>query len=74
MPSEYTLLVDDQDSQINYLCPTLKQIIAGSYSNNTWSTIKSETCKDGWFQYTFYGAPISSSDATIPLSVTYRHE
>ena len=53
--STFTLLVDDQDAQINFLCPTLKQKVFGSYSNNTWSTIKSESCKTGWFEYTFYG-------------------
>lgn len=65
MPTEYTLLVDDQDSQINYLCPTVKQVVAGSYSNNTYSTIKSSSCKDGWFQYSFYGTGIRVEIPTI---------
>lgn len=57
MSDEFTLLVDDQDPRINYLCPTLNQQVIGTYSNNTWSTIKSKRCKEGWFEYTFYGAP-----------------
>ncbi|KAF6755960.1 hypothetical protein DFP72DRAFT_895700 [Ephemerocybe angulata] len=66
MSSSFTLLVDDQDSQVNYLCPTLKQQLLGSsYSNNTWSTIKDQSCKDGWFQYTFYGTGIRVDIPTI---------
>ncbi|KAJ2916119.1 hypothetical protein MD484_g4268, partial [Candolleomyces efflorescens] len=56
--STFTLLVDDQDAQINFLCPTLKQKVFGSYSNNTWSTIKSGSCSTGWFEYSFYGTGI----------------
>lgn len=59
MPQNFNILVDDQDSQINYLCPSLnQQILSGSYSNKTWTTIQSESCKDGWFEYTFYGTGI----------------
>lgn len=50
-----TLFVDDQASLIQYLCPSLKQKVAGAYYNNTWTTVNSDTCENGWFEYTFYG-------------------
>lgn len=55
MSQATTLLVDDQDPQIQYLCPTINQVVAGSYYNNTWTTVNSDSCSKGWFQYTFYG-------------------
>ncbi|CAA7261577.1 unnamed protein product [Cyclocybe aegerita] len=66
-----TLLIDDQDSQVKYLCPTLNQAVAGSYYNNTWSTVRAESsCSDGWFQYTFHGTGIQVA-ASIPKPSTY---
>ncbi|KAJ3509996.1 hypothetical protein NLJ89_g4918 [Agrocybe chaxingu] len=66
-----TLLIDDQDNQVKYLCPTLNQAVAGSYYNNTWSTVRAESsCIDGWFQYTFHGAGIQVA-ASIPKPSTY---
>ena len=59
MSQNITVLVDDQDSRINYLCPSLKQIVASSYSNDTWTTIQSADCSNGWFEYVFYGALFS---------------
>lgn len=53
-----TLFVDDQDSQIQYLCNSLHQHVAGSYYNNTWTTVESDKCKGGWFDYTFYGTGV----------------
>jgi hypothetical protein len=58
MSQNITVLVDDQDSRINYLCPSLKQDVAGSYSNNTWTTIQSADCSNGWFEYVFYGTGV----------------
>ncbi|EFI27200.1 hypothetical protein CC1G_15025 [Coprinopsis cinerea okayama7 len=59
MPQDFTLLVDDQDPQINYICPSLKQqLLAGSYSNSTWTTIKESSCRKGWFEYSFFGTGI----------------
>jgi len=78
MSQVFTLLVDDQDSQVNYLCSTLKQQDLGSYSNNTWSTISSQSCQDGWFEYAFYGTGIRveiptthpSQDVSVTLDST----
>ncbi|KAH6912699.1 hypothetical protein BKA70DRAFT_1264689 [Coprinopsis sp. MPI-PUGE-AT-0042] len=59
MPQNYTLLVDDQDSQINYICPSLKQqLLSGAFLNSTWTTIKDSSCENGWFEYNFYGTGI----------------
>ncbi|TFK24969.1 hypothetical protein FA15DRAFT_669030 [Coprinopsis marcescibilis] len=59
MSQEFTLLVDDQDPSVNYLCPSLQQEgLGGSYSNRTWTTIKDASCVSGWFEYTFYGTGI----------------
>jgi hypothetical protein len=58
MPRCATLLVDDQDILIQYLCPSLYQNVHGSYYNNSWTTVLSESCDKGWFEYTFYGTGI----------------
>lgn len=65
-----SLLVDDQDSQIQYLCPSLHQIVTGSYYNNTWSTVESESCSSGWFQYTFNGALLLEGPYVIFIGLT----
>ena len=53
MSPSATLLIDD--SQVQYLCNSLHQKVEGSFYNNTWSTVESDDCSKGWFQYTFYG-------------------
>jgi len=58
MSEEFNLLVDDQDSQINYICPSENQVVLGAFSNKTWSTIKDASCKKGWFEYKFFGTGI----------------
>ena len=60
MPQNYTLLVDDQNSEITYKCPSLKQqVLAGASYNSTWTTIKDASCENGWFDYVFYGTGIN---------------
>jgi hypothetical protein len=67
MAQTATLLVDDQDPQIQYLCGSLNQHVAGSYYNNTWTTVNSNDCKNGWFDYTFYGTGVHIA-ASVALS------
>ncbi|KAF9533112.1 hypothetical protein CPB83DRAFT_529207 [Crepidotus variabilis] len=54
-PNTATIFVDDQNPDIHYLCPVQKQNIFGSYYNNTWTSVISDDCSKGWFQYTFNG-------------------
>jgi hypothetical protein len=67
-----SLLVDDQDSQIQYLCPSLHQTVAGSYYNNTWSTVENESCSNGWFQYTFNGVGVQVSASLANAGQSYQ--
>jgi len=55
MPSSATIFVDDQDPALKYLCPVLKQKVAGSYYKDTWTSPQNISCGTGWFQYTFQG-------------------
>jgi len=71
MAQTATLFIDDQDSQIQYLCDSLHQHVAGSYYNNTWSTVQSDNCKNGWFDYTFYGTGIHVSAAVATPGASY---
>ncbi|KAF9475659.1 hypothetical protein BDN70DRAFT_883484 [Pholiota conissans] len=70
-----TLFIDDQASLIQYLCPSLKQQVAGSFYNNTWTTVNHQDCEKGWFEYTFYGtgiqvaAYIASPDASYSVKI-----
>ncbi|PPQ69614.1 hypothetical protein CVT24_001370 [Panaeolus cyanescens] len=61
-----TLLVDDQDPQIQYLCPSSHQTVSGSYYNNTWTIPQSEECKEGWFEYVFYGTRVHVAASVAP--------
>jgi hypothetical protein len=58
MPTSATILVDDQNPEVKYLCPVLKQKVAGSYYKDTWTSPQNSSCGAGWFQYTFYGTRI----------------
>jgi hypothetical protein len=59
MSPPVTVIVDDQSKDIKYLCPVDQQTVAGTYINNTWTSVKSPQCgSDGWFQYTFNGTRI----------------
>jgi len=59
MSRPVTVIVDDQNKDIKYLCPVNMQTVAGTYINNTWTTVESPQCgSDGWFQYTFSGTRI----------------
>jgi hypothetical protein len=58
MPSSATIFVDDQDANVQYLCPVLSQQITGSYYKNTWTSPKNTSCGVGWFQYTFNGTAV----------------
>ncbi|KAF8195569.1 hypothetical protein BJ912DRAFT_957438 [Pholiota molesta] len=57
------------------LSATLFQKVAGAYYNNTWTTVNSDTCENGWFEYTFYGtgihvaASIASPDASYSVKI-----
>ncbi|KAJ6613322.1 hypothetical protein B0H10DRAFT_2049186 [Mycena sp. CBHHK59/15] len=51
-----TLIVDDQDARIQYLCPVTKETVSGSYFHDTWTSIGSLACgQNGWFKHTFNG-------------------
>lgn len=71
MAQTATLFIDDQDSQVRYLCDSLHQHVAGSYYNNTWSTIQSDNCKSGWFDYTFYGTGIHVAASIATPGASY---
>jgi len=71
MAQTATLFIDDQDSQIQYLCDSLHQHVAGSYYNNTWSTVLSDNCKNGWFDYTFYGTGIHVAASVATPGASY---
>jgi hypothetical protein len=67
-----TVLVDDQESQIQYLCDSLNERVAtGSYYNNTWTTVKSGDCSNGWFDYTFYGTGVYVAASVAAPSASY---
>jgi len=55
MPSSATIFVDDQDPNLTYLCPVLKQKVSGAYYKDTWTSPQNTSCGTGWFQYTFDG-------------------
>jgi len=59
MAQRPTLIVDDQSPAIRYLCPSRHQQVTGTYYNNTWSTVESEDCQSGWFQYEFNGMSVA---------------
>jgi hypothetical protein len=71
MSRSATLFIDDQNSQVQYLCNSLHQKVAGSYYNNTWSTVESDDCSKGWFQYTFYGTGIYVSASVAHPGASY---
>jgi hypothetical protein len=58
MPSAATIIVDDQDPNLNYLCPILNERVTGSYYKNTWTSPQNSSCFNGWFQYTFNGTGV----------------
>ncbi|TFK64620.1 hypothetical protein BDN72DRAFT_901402 [Pluteus cervinus] len=59
MSRNITVIVDDQDKDIKYLCPVNKQTVTGTYINNTWTSISGSECgSEGWFQYTFIGTRV----------------
>ncbi|KAJ7288333.1 hypothetical protein C8J57DRAFT_1214508 [Mycena rebaudengoi] len=57
MSSFPTLIVDDHDTRIQYLCPVNKQTVSGSYFHNTWTTISTLACgqSGGFFKHVFNG-------------------
>ncbi|KIM43204.1 hypothetical protein M413DRAFT_444013 [Hebeloma cylindrosporum] len=69
MSPSATLFIDD--SQVQYLCNSLQQKVAGSYYNNTWSTVENDDCSNGWFQYTFYGTGIHVSASVAQPGASY---
>jgi len=71
MAQTIALLVDDQDSQIQYLCDSLKEHVAGSYYNKTWTTVTSDNCSNGWFDYTFYGTGIRVAASVATPGASY---
>ncbi len=50
-----TYIVDDSDSAIEYLCASTHQKVINSYFRDTWTSIASADCEQGWFQYKFNG-------------------
>ncbi|PPQ91688.1 hypothetical protein CVT25_012901 [Psilocybe cyanescens] len=71
MTQGITLFVDDQDPQVQYLCPSIHQHVAGSYYNNTWTTVRNDSCSEGWFQYTFYGTGVHVSTTVAASGASY---
>ncbi|KAH9480435.1 hypothetical protein JR316_0007035 [Psilocybe cubensis] len=71
MTQGITLFIDDQDPQIQYLCPSIHQRVSGSYYNNTWSSVQDESCAKGWFQYTFYGTGVHVATAIATADASY---
>jgi hypothetical protein len=69
MSRSATLFIDD--NQVQYLCNSLHQKVAGTYYNNTWSTVESDDCSKGWFQYTFYGTGIHVSASVAQPGASY---
>ncbi|KAF9049590.1 hypothetical protein BDZ89DRAFT_1154452 [Hymenopellis radicata] len=75
-PTMVTYIVDDQDTDITFLCPTVPKNEPNSYFQDTWSTIGNDTvCNDGWFKYTFRGQGVNinsglSGGATKSYSVS----
>jgi len=66
------IIVDDQNKDIEYLCPVNKQTVAGTYINNTWTSILSPACSsNGWFRYTFFGTRIQVAATTSNPNLTY---
>jgi len=63
MPSSATIFVDDQDPNLTYLCPVLKQKVSGAYYKDTWTSPQNTSCGNGWFKYTFDG---ESPTACLP--------
>jgi len=55
MSLNFSLFVDDQNPNIHYLCPTVNQVVMGSYYNNTWSSPDGDECEKGWWEYSFSG-------------------
>ncbi|KAF8627451.1 hypothetical protein AX17_006265 [Amanita inopinata Kibby_2008] len=75
MVKSLQVLVDDQDSDIQYLCDVAHHSVPGTYFNNTWTMILSPECgSSGWFTYSFIGTSIqinapSRSSSEGPYSV-----
>jgi hypothetical protein len=68
MPSSATILVDDQDPNVHYLCPVLKEHVSGSYYNNTWTQPEETSCGAGWFSYTFNGTGVHIAASFVNIS------
>lgn len=71
MSQTTALLVDDQDPQIQYLCGSLNEHVAGSYYNKTWTTVTTDNCTNGWFNYTFYGTGIHVAASVAAPGASY---
>ncbi|KAK0244216.1 hypothetical protein EDD85DRAFT_945532 [Armillaria nabsnona] len=56
-----TYIVDDSDSAIEYLCALTHQRVTNSYFRDTWTSIASADCEQGWFQYKFNGTKVHIS-------------
>ncbi|KAK0221840.1 hypothetical protein IW262DRAFT_1460119 [Armillaria fumosa] len=56
-----TYIVDDSDSAIDYLCASTHQRVTNSFFRDTWTTIASADCEQGWFQYKFNGTKVHIS-------------
>ncbi|KAK0187985.1 hypothetical protein F5146DRAFT_1003675 [Armillaria mellea] len=56
-----TYIVDDSDSAIDYLCASTHQRVINSFFRDTWTSIASTDCEQGWFQYKFNGTRVHIS-------------
>jgi hypothetical protein len=68
MPSSATIFVDDQDPNVKYLCPVLRQRVTGSYYKDTWTSPQNTSCGAGWFQYTFNGTGVHVAASFVNIS------
>jgi len=68
MPSSATIFVDDQDTDVKYLCSVLKERVTGSYYKQTWTSPQNTSCGAGWFQYTFNGTGVHVGAAFSNIS------
>ncbi|KAK0464539.1 uncharacterized protein EV420DRAFT_1516866 [Desarmillaria tabescens] len=63
-----TYIVDDSDSAIEYLCTSTHERVINSFFHDTWTSIASTNCSNGWFQYKFNGEIRSSCSDVLTQS------
>jgi len=79
MAQNWQVLVDDQDTNVEYLCTVTTQTLPDVYYNGTWTNVASPTCGyGGWFRYSFIGTgaqigiPITSDTQRVSVQIDNR--